>query len=96
MSVPVHLTIGNRSYKMAVDEGQETRAGKVADLLDSYVEKMHKALGERVDRDQLLVFAALQMADDFYSMIEEKETDEQTLAMFHNTLAERLENLVRS
>lgn len=96
MAVPVNINIGNRAYKMAVDEGQDARLLKVAEFLDQYVEKMQKTLGTKADRDQMLIFAALQMADDFYALREEKEAEENALALFHNTLADRLEDLVSS
>ena len=92
MSKNLDLTIGNRSYRLAVEEGQEHRVQSVATLLDGYIAKMQQA-GGAMDRDRMLVMAGIMMADDFYTLQSEKEMEEKTLASFHSALAERLENL---
>ena len=92
---PMDVTIGNRSYRMAVEEGQENRVQSVALMLDGYIEKMTQAGGASMDRDRLLVMAGLMMADDFFTLSQDKEMEEKTLAAFHNALAARLDDLAK-
>lgn len=92
---PLDLTIGNRSYRLSVEEGQEHRVESVAAMLDGYIEKMLQSGGQGMDRDRLLVMAGIMMADDFFTLQQEKDMEEKTLTSFHNALASRLEELAK-
>lgn len=95
MQKPLDVTIGNRSYRLSVEDGQESRVQSVALMLDGYIEKMSQSAGGAMDRDRLLVMAGIMMADDFFTLQQEKDMEEQTLASFHNALASRLEELAK-
>lgn len=91
MSDPFEIYIGGKTYRMAVEEGQEPRVKSVAAKFESYVERL---AGQNIDRDRMLVLAAIMMADDFLSLQQEQDTQMQSLDKFHNGLAERLEKLL--
>lgn len=91
MSQQLEVTIGKKTYRLAVEEGQETRLKAVATRYNEIVEKM--LTGGGMDRDQALVMAGIVMADEYQSFVEEQEVSKQTIDRFHQTLAERLENL---
>jgi cell division protein ZapA (FtsZ GTPase activity inhibitor) len=93
MTETVDLTIGGRVYSVAVPEGQENRLRRVAAQLDAEVEKIRVA-APGVDRDRLMVLAGLQIADALVTCQEERETEQTTVAGFHDSLAQRLEKLV--
>lgn len=88
----VEVMVGGRSYKMAVEEGQEQRVKSVAAQFDNFVQQMQKA-APNMDRDNILVLAGIMMSDDFLTHRQESEQKDQTLTAFHNTLASRLEKL---
>jgi cell division protein ZapA (FtsZ GTPase activity inhibitor) len=96
MAKQIEVRIGKAPYRLNVEQGQEDRLREVALMLDGYVSGLQDAFAGRVDRDQILVLASLQMADEFYSLKKEAESQTTTLEAFHNTLAERLEKLVTS
>ncbi len=93
MSDQIDISIGGRSYRMAVDEGQESRVKSVAAQFDAYVCKIQEAFST-MDRDQQLVLAAMMMSDELMTRNQEKETQTKSLSALHNNLAERLENLL--
>jgi cell division protein ZapA (FtsZ GTPase activity inhibitor) len=93
MSHTVDLTIGGRTYSVGVPSGQEARLRHVAARLDAEVGNIRAAVPD-VDRDRLLVLAGLQIADALVTCQEEQETEQTTVAGFHESLAARLEKLV--
>lgn len=94
MSYMIDVTIGNRSYKLNVEDGQEARVRSVAEHFDSFVQRMQTSGGTGMERDRVLVMAGIMMADEFFSLRQDKEMNEKALDTFHNTLAERLEKLI--
>ena len=93
MSKTMEVRIGNRPYKMAVEDGQETRVRSVAEQFDQFVGQVKQAAGD-MERDRLLVSAAMMLSDELLTLRGEHETQQQSIAAFHETLAERLEKLV--
>ena len=59
------------------------------------VKKIREA-SPQMERDNLLVMAALMMSDELLTLKGEAETRDTTLAAFHNDLADRLEKLLPS
>lgn len=94
MTKAVEVKVGKKSYRFQVDEGQENRVKHVAEMWDGYVTKL-MAAAPNMERDQMLVLAGVMMGDDFLTTRQEKETHEQSTEAFHNTLADRLEKLVK-
>ena len=90
----IEVKIGNKPYRLAVDDGQENRVRSVASTFDTFVKKMQSAGGSSMERDRVLVLAGIMMADEFQSWKEETEIEERTLEGFHNSLADRLEKLL--
>jgi cell division protein ZapA len=59
----INVTINGRQYRMACEEGQETRLLRLAESLESRVENLRGKFGEIGDA-RLTVMAALTMADE--------------------------------
>lgn len=89
------LLIGNRTYKVNVEEGQEQRLAAVAARVDQTVGQLRQALGNDIDRDRLLVLAAITIADELHDLKGRQETERHTLVSFHANLADRLDALSR-
>ena len=99
------LIIGNRSYRLTVDEAQQERLQAVAGSFDRVVSRLRSDHGGNIDRDRLLVLAGLMLADELYNHRAQAQTSqtEQTeqvdaapiadVEAFHRELADRLEAL---
>ena len=59
----VSVTINGRQYRMACEEGQESRLLKLAEILESRVTSLRGQFGEIGDQ-RLTVMAALTIADE--------------------------------
>src|SRR6478736_9581004 len=59
----VNVTINGRQYRMACEEGQETRLLKLAESLEARVENLRGKFGEIGDA-RLTVMAALTVCDE--------------------------------
>jgi cell division protein ZapA len=59
----VSVTINGRQYRMACEEGQETRLLRLADILETRVTNLRGKFGEIGDQ-RLTVMAALTIADE--------------------------------
>jgi cell division protein ZapA len=59
----VSVTINGRQYRMACEEGQETRLLRLADILETRVASLRGKFGEIGDQ-RLTVMAALTIADE--------------------------------
>ena len=59
----VNVTINGRQYRMACEEGQETRLLRLAETLESRVENLRGKFGEIGDQ-RLTVMASLTIADE--------------------------------
>jgi len=89
------LQIGNRTYKVNVDAGQEQRLQAVAIKVDQTISHLRQALGNDIDRDRLLVLSAITLADELHDTKARQETEKHTLVSFHAHLADRLDALSR-
>lgn len=92
MSQPKDITIGSRIYKMTVEEGQGARLEKVAKIFNDKIDAL-RAQAPDMDRDQLLVLAAMTLSDDHLSLQTEHTQQTESIAAFNDTLAHRLETL---
>ncbi len=90
-----NLVIGNRTYKLNVDEGQEQRLQAVASRVDQIVSKIRDASGGNIDRDRLLVLSAITLADELHELRSRQETEKHTMLSFHANLADRLDAVSR-
>ena len=59
----VNVTINGRQYRMACEEGQETRLLRLAEMLESRVTDLRGKFGEIGDQ-RLTVMASLTIADE--------------------------------
>jgi cell division protein ZapA len=59
----VNVTINGRQYRMACEEGQETRLLRLAEMLESRVSDLRGKFGEIGDQ-RLTVMASLTIADE--------------------------------
>jgi cell division protein ZapA len=75
----VNVTINGRQYRMACEEGQETRLVRLAESLESKVESLRGKFGEIGDQ-RLTVMAALTACDELLDANARLEKLEQELA----------------
>jgi cell division protein ZapA len=59
----VNVSVNNRTYTVACDEGEEKRLHELAAIVDAKVQEAAKSVGQVGDM-RLLLMAALLMADD--------------------------------
>ena len=69
----VNVTINGRQYRMACEEGQETRLIQLADDLAGRIVRLREKFGEIGDA-RLVVMAALTVADELLDAREQIET----------------------
>ena len=75
----INVTINGRQYRMACEEGQETRLRSLADSLQARVEDLRGKFGEIGDQ-RLTVMAALTACDELLDVTTRMEKLEQELA----------------
>jgi cell division protein ZapA len=75
----INVTINGRQYRMACEEGQETRLVRLAETLESKVESLRGKFGEIGDQ-RLTVMAALTACDELLDANARLEKLEQELA----------------
>jgi cell division protein ZapA (FtsZ GTPase activity inhibitor) len=90
----IELTIGHRTYRLRVDAGQEPRVRAVAAQFDGFVSKIRSQGGEGMERDRVLVLAALMMSEELASLRAEFEQMKLSTSATNTGLAERLEKLL--
>jgi cell division protein ZapA len=61
----INVTINGRQYRMACEEGQETRLLRLAESLESRIESLRGKFGEIGDA-RLTVMAALTVCDELF------------------------------
>lgn len=103
----VEVTINNRAYRIACDDGQEQHLSRLAEYVDQRVQELVAAVGQ-VGDDRLLVMASLLIADELSETIgalqRSQESDDFAAAAGEavgqgqvaetmETLAERIERI---
>jgi cell division protein ZapA len=98
----VSVTIDNKKYRLACDEGEEARLEQLAGLVDEKINELRGAFGEIGDQ-RLVVMAALSFADQFVEAREAAEAGRgraeadaarsESLAATLDSLGERIEDL---
>ena len=68
----VSVTIDNRKYRLACNEGEEARLESLAGMIDDKIGEMRKSFGEVGDQ-RLVIMAALTIADDMAEARDEAE-----------------------
>ncbi len=98
----VSVTIDGRKYRLACNEGEETRLEELASMVDEKITELRRAFGEIGDQ-RLVVMAALAFADQFADARHAAETGRErvraedarseTIAATLDGLGARLEDL---
>lgn len=65
----VEITINAKSYRIACEDGQESRIASLAGMVDSHVKDLVEQIGQIGDT-RLLVMAALLIADELVDLRE--------------------------
>ena len=65
----VDVTINDRSYRIACDDGQEEHLSRLAAYIDGRVQELTEAVGQ-VGESRLLVMASLLVADELSETLE--------------------------
>ena len=80
----VNVTINGRQFRMACEDGQEQRVGKLARELDARIEGLRAKFGEIGDT-RLTVMAALTVADELVEIGQRLRQTETELAALRDT-----------
>jgi cell division protein ZapA len=72
----VSVTIDNRKYRLACNEGEEQRLEQLAAMLDGKIAELRTAFGEIGDQ-RLVVMAALTIADSLAEARDELEAERE-------------------
>ena len=98
----VSVTIDNRKYRLACNEGEEGRLESLAGVIDSKIGELRAAFGEIGDQ-RLVVMAALTIADNLAEArdaaeaerdrMKAVETQAMTVAAGLDQLSSRIESL---
>ena len=75
----VSVTIDGRKYRLACNEGEETRLETLAGLIDGKIGEMRASFGEIGDQ-RLIVMAAIAVADNMAEARDEAEAERRRLA----------------
>ena len=86
----VNVTVNDRTYTIACDEGEEDHLRELAAHVDSKVKELIESVGQAGEQ-RLLLMAALVIADSQFESLALLEKRAQEIA----TLAESKENLTR-
>lgn len=92
MAHSVEVSIGHKTYRLAVEQGQEQRIKGLAARVDAIVNELRHAAPD-MDRDSVLVLTAMQLVADLAATQDELDTQGTAVGRFHRILAERLETL---
>lgn len=72
----VSVTIDNRRYRLACNEGEEKRLEALAGVIDDKIAEMRSAFGEIGDQ-RLIIMAALTLADNLAEAREGAEAERE-------------------
>ncbi len=72
----VSVTIDNRKYRLACNEGEEQRLKQLASMIDGKIAELRTAFGEIGDQ-RLVVMAALTIADSLAEARNELEAERE-------------------
>ncbi len=91
----VDVTINDRSYRIACDDGQDGHLTKLADYVDSRVQELVSAVGQVGDA-RLLVMTSLLIADELsetLTTLKGKEGSQEDNPPTMEHIAQTMENL---
>lgn len=71
----VEITINSQSYRVACEDGQESRLGELARMVDAHVGDLVEQIGQ-VGQTRLLVMASLLVADELMELREAADESE--------------------
>ena len=104
----VSLEINSRKYQISCDDGQEEHVGRLGNYVDNRVKELVASVGQVGDAN-LLVMVSLLIADELSEAYAELEVvsssekgaaammlAEDSLSSQIDTLADRVENIVRA
>jgi cell division protein ZapA len=101
----VSITINNRKYQVACDDGQEAHLSRLGNYVDKRLNELIAAVGQ-VGEARLLVMVSLLLTDELSDLYSEKEQnsgsatpsarDDEEACEAIEKLAERIENIAAS
>jgi cell division protein ZapA len=80
----INVTVNDRDYTIACDEGQEEHLSKLSGFLDERVRELAASIGQ-VGQARLLVIAGLLVSDELSDAFGEIETLKQRIAELEST-----------
>jgi cell division protein ZapA len=101
----VNITINNRKYQVACDDGQEAHLTRLGKYVDKRLSELIAAVGQ-VGEARLLVMVSLLLTDELSDLYSKKEAgslvdthsvgDEEEVCVAIEKLAERIEDIADS
>jgi cell division protein ZapA len=101
----VSITINNRKYQVACDDGQEAHLTRLGNYVDKRLNELIAAVGQ-VGEARLLVMVSLLLTDELSDLYSQREQgtdidtlsarDEEKACAAIEKLAERIENIAAS
>jgi cell division protein ZapA len=101
----VNITINNRKYQVACDDGQEAHLTRLGSYVDKRLNELIAAVGQ-VGEARLLVMVSLLLTDELSDLYSKKEegsdsnvhsaSNEEEVCMTIEKLAERIEDIAAS
>jgi cell division protein ZapA len=91
----VSVTIDNRKYRLACNEGEEARLESLAGLIDDKIGELRASFGEVGDQ-RLVVMAALTVADSLQEALDANAAERERMKAAearNGTFASRLDQL---
>jgi len=91
----VSVTIDNRKYRLACNEGEEARLESLAGLIDDKIGELRSSFGEIGDQ-RLVVMAALTVADSLQEALDANAAERERIKAVEDrneTFASRLDQL---
>ncbi len=92
----VQLTVMDRKYRIACDEGEEQRLERLAEYLNSHVDQLVAQYGHIGD-SRILILASLNLCDELFAAREASDSpggaERPDIAALLNTAADRIEQL---
>jgi cell division protein ZapA len=85
----VEITINSKNYRIACEDGQESRIASLAAMVDSHVKDLVEQIGQIGDT-RLLVMASLLIADE---LVDLRGDGEEKIVSALNAMAGRIESI---
>ncbi|HAG53380.1 MAG TPA: hypothetical protein DCL21_06310 [Alphaproteobacteria bacterium] len=94
MSKNIDVRVGRKTYSLAAESEQDKKdLLKASASLNSLADQFIQA-NPSMSNEEALMLTAISIAHEYERLKEHKESDDKMMEQLHNSLAEKLENLL--